>query len=373
MAPITRGLAPLAFGLLFALPMPFALGAAPAPNKDSVTAERLQKFLQRFPQADANGDGVLTESEARAFRQVKQSGKFSAPPARGPRAPTHADVTYGPHARNLLDCWMPGGDQPAPALIFFHGGSFKAGDKSLVTSRPILLECLAAGIAVVSANYRFSFDAPFPAPMQDGARVVQFVRAKAKEWRINPDRIAVSGSSAGATMALWIALHDDLADPASADPVARLSSRVTCASPHSGPAGLEPEYIQKYAGVTKLGAALWQLFGANSQTEFESLERRTLIREASPIHHATRDDPPLFLTYAGVPAEAPFAAGSPQKDWIHHVSLGLPLKAKYDALGGECELYHRGRPAPTGAEIEFLKKHLSLAALAGTSETEIHR
>ncbi|MFM8639361.1 MAG: alpha/beta hydrolase fold domain-containing protein [Planctomycetota bacterium] len=355
----------LALGLCLLLPALAAFGAAPppAPEADPATAERLKKFLQRFPQADANGDGVLTESEARAFRQTKQNGKASASAApRGPRAPAQADVAYGPHARNVLDCWTPGGDRPAPVLIFFHGGSFKAGDKSLVQSRPILDECLAAGIAVVSANYRFSSDAPFPAPMRDGARVVQFVRSKAKEWNLDPDRIAVSGSSAGATMALWIALHDDLAEPSSADPVARLSSRVACASPHSGPAGLEPEYIQKSAGVTKLGAALWQLFGASSQAELESPERRPLIREASPINHATPDDPPLFLTYAGTPAEAPFAAGSTQKDWIHHVSLGLPLQAKYRALGRECDLYHRGEPAGPGAEIAFLKKHLMAPA-----------
>lgn len=352
-----RGWFPLAWGLLVLAPVPAAVGAtpAPAPETDTATAERLRKFLQRFPQADANGDGVLTEGEARAFRQTKQKGEASV---RGPRAPAHADVSYGPHARHVLDCWVPGGDRPAPVLVFFHGGSFKAGDKALVQSRPILEECLAAGIAVVSANYRFSSDALFPAPMHDGARAVQFVRAQATRWNLNPGRIAVSGSSAGATLALWIALHDDLADPSSADPVARLSSRVTCATPHSGPAGLEPEYIRQHAGVTKLGAALWQLFGARSQAEFASPEKRLLLREASPIHHATRDDPPLFLTYAGQPAEAPFAADAGQKDWIHHVSLGLPLQAKYAGLGRECELHHQGRPAGPGAEFAFLKKHL---------------
>jgi hypothetical protein len=140
--------ASLALGLLCVLPAPFAFGAASAPDPDPATAERLRQFLQRFPAADANGDGVLTESEARAFRQAKQPGKAAASAAaRGPRAPVQANVAYGPHARNLLDCWRPEGDRPAPVLIFFHGGSFKAGDKSLVQLRPIFEECLAAGIA----------------------------------------------------------------------------------------------------------------------------------------------------------------------------------------------------------------------------------
>ncbi len=343
-------------------------GNEPAQEKGKVTDERLQKLLKKFPEADADGDGVLTEDEARAYKKTGKGGKpAKAATTTGDRkASLHANVSYGPHERNVLDFWPAASDRPTPVLIFFHGGSFKAGDKAMVQSRPIFEECLAAGIGVVSANYRFSSDAPFPASMHDGARAVQFVRSKAKEWNIDPARIALSGSSAGATLALWITLHDDLADPASTDPVSRLSSRVTCASSHSGTAGLEPEYFQQHAGVTKLGAALWQIFGAKSQADFASAEKRPLLREASPLLHATRDDPPLFLTYAGEPAEAPFAANSAQKDWIHHVCLGMPLKAKYDALSLECEIHHQGQPAAPGAEIAFLKRHLLSEGKAAT-------
>ncbi len=332
---------------------------ARAQSAAATNEARLQQWLKKYPAADANGDGVLTEAEARAYKQGGKNGKNAATTdASAKTAPTHANVAYGPHARNVLDCWRPATGRPTPVLIFFHGGSFKAGDKAMVQSRPIFDECLAAGIAVVSVNYRFSSDAPFPAPMHDGARAVQFVRSMATAWNLDPARIALSGSSAGATLALWITLHDDLAVPTSNDPVARLSTRVTCASPHSGTAGLEPAYFQRNAGVTKLGAALWQLFGAMSQAEFESPAQRPAVHEASPLSHASADDPPLFLTYAGDPAEAPFAAGSAQKDWIHHVCLGAPLKRRYDELGLACDLFHGAKPAPAGAEITFLKKHL---------------
>jgi acetyl esterase/lipase len=194
--------------------------------------------------------------------------------------------------------------------------------------------------------------------MLDGARVVQFVRSQAQAWNIDRARIAVSGTSAGGTLALWVALHDDLADPTSADPIARFSSRVACASPHSGTAGLQSEYFKQQAGVLKQGAALWQLFGASSQTEFDSPAKQHLAREASPLTLATRDDPPLLLTYQGNPADAPFAADATQSMWIHHVCLGLPLKTRYDDLGLACELYCQSQPPPNGAEIAFLKKHL---------------
>ena len=45
------------------------------------------------------------------------------------------------------------------------------------------------------------------------ARAIQFLRTKAKEWNFNPARIAVIGGSAGAASSLWLAYHDDMADP----------------------------------------------------------------------------------------------------------------------------------------------------------------
>ncbi len=330
-----------------------------APATDS--ARKLQERLRKFPEADANRDGVLTEQEARAHQSGRKEGK-SAAAAKSERAgsttPAFADVAYGPHARNVLDFWRAPSERPTPVLVFFHGGSFKAGDKANVLARPIFTECLRAGISVVSVNYRFSTDAPFPAQMHDGARAVQWVRSKAQEWGIDPARIAVSGTSAGATLALWIALHDDLAEPASQDVVARQSTRVICASPHNGTAGLEPDYFKQHAGVTRLGAAIYQLFGATAEAGLATPEKRALVREAAPLTHATPNDPPLFLTYAGDPAEAPFKADAPQNAWIHHVSLGVPLKKRYDELGLACEFYYKSKPPSPGAEIAFLKKHL---------------
>jgi acetyl esterase/lipase len=331
-------------------------GSGNAQTKPAGDSAKLQRLLSRFPQADANADGILTEQEAEEYRKKRQ--KSTNREVESATAVTHTDVRYGSHERNSLDFWRANSQHATPVLIFFHGGSFKAGDKAIVTARPILEECLQSGISVVSANYRFSTDAPYPAQMQDGARAVQFVRSKAKEWNIEAARIAVSGSSAGATLALWVALHDDLADPASDDPIARFSTRVNCASPHSGTAGLQSRYFKEQAGVSKQGAALWQLFGVRSQVDFDSLEMQTLARDASPLTHATRDDPPLFLTYQGDPKEAPFAADAAQSNWIHHVCLGAPLKAKYDELSVECELYYTTKPAVEGAEIAFLKRHL---------------
>jgi len=273
-------------------------------------------------------------------------------------APTYSDVAYGPHPRNRLDLWQAESKQPTPVLIYFHGGSFKAGDKSSVLKRPVFEGCLKAGISVVSANYRFSTDAPFPSPMLDGARAVQFVRHKARQWNIDPSRVSLSGGSAGGTMALWIALHDDLADSASDDPVLRKSTRVSCLVGYVAPASIEPEYISKHTGAKNAGGGIAQLFGVKKSSELDSPEIRKLIRQASPINHITRDDPPLWLTYHGKMQDAPFPEDTPQKKWIHHVCLGMPLKKIYDELGLECHIYDQAKPAKTGSETGFLRRLL---------------
>lgn len=149
---------------------------------------------------------------------------------RKPR-PTRADLRYGPFERNTIDLWQtrepvgPGSD--APLVLFFHGGGFVGGDKGSVPAW-LVERCLAQGISVASANYRLSTRSPFPAPMLDGARAIQYLRLHARELGIDPRRIAACGNSAGAGIALWVGFHDDLADPGNADPILRQSSRLSC-------------------------------------------------------------------------------------------------------------------------------------------------
>lgn len=102
-------------------------------------------------------------------------------------------------------------DKPAPLVIFLHGGGFRHGGKEQVSPQ-LIRKCLEAGISVASIHYRLTDTAPFPAPMHDGARAVQHLRHKAKEFNLDPTRIAATGGSAGAGIPLWLAFHEDLAD-----------------------------------------------------------------------------------------------------------------------------------------------------------------
>src|SRR5205809_1333768 len=98
------------------------------------------------------------------------------------RRPTHENLKYGPHERNVMDVWLAKSDKPAPVLVSIHGGGFRQGNKSVDPG--LRDECLKSGISVVAITYRLSDQALAPAQFQDCARAIQFIRSKAKDWNI---------------------------------------------------------------------------------------------------------------------------------------------------------------------------------------------
>jgi acetyl esterase/lipase len=170
-------------------------------------------------------------------------------------------------------------------------------------------------------NYRLTDVGPYPMQMLDAARGLQTIRHRAKQYNIDPKRIACGGGSAGAGISMWLLYHDDLADPASDDPVARQSTRITCALSVAGQTSYDPRTIQKLFNTDK------------------DLNRPELVKpfeDASIINHATRGDPPLYLYYPQ--ANEPLPPNSPGNRHIHHPKFGSFLKEKTDKLGLEVVL-----------------------------------
>lgn len=112
--------------------------------------------------------------------------------------PNFSNLAYGTDARNVLDIYLPQGAGPFPFVLEIHGGAFKLGDK---TANPLQTEVLAAGIAIVRINYRFSSTAIWPAQGEDCLAAVAFLRDKAADYGLDPARMAVWGQSAGGFLA----------------------------------------------------------------------------------------------------------------------------------------------------------------------------
>jgi len=272
--------------------------------------------------------------------------------------PTLRDISYGPHERHKLDLWRAKSDGATPLVIFIHGGGWHGGDKSDVLPK-LRSFMLARGVSVASINYRYTSMATLPGPVHDAARAVQFLRTKAAEWKLNPARFGAYGVSAGGCSTLWLAYHDDLAEPSSADPIARQSSRLQAAVGISPQTSLEPEVIVGWVGDQVFKhPMIARAVGAKKLDEVRTprAEWTKLLREFSPIHHVTRDDPPVLLSY---PRSDPLPAANAGSA-IHHAMFGVKLKEKADAAGAPCVLRiedQAGNPAPKPEE--FLLERLT--------------
>lgn len=252
-------------------------------------------------------------------------------------APDIANAAYGTHERNVLDLWKAKTDRPTPLVVYIHGGGFRGGDKASL-SEQLLRLCLDSGISVAAIHYRLSQHAPFPAPMLDGARAIQFLRHKAKEWNLDPARIAATGSSAGAGISLWVGFHDDLADRRSTDPVLRQSSRLKVAGVFGAQSTYDPRKIKELiGGRAHEHPALIPFYGLKPD-ELDSPRAYKLYEEAAPITYLTRDDPPVFLVYNE--PKGPLPADAKPGQGIHHPNFGTFLKEKMDRLRIECVLRH---------------------------------
>jgi len=274
---------------------------------------------------------------------------------------TYEDVRYGQHERNVLDFWRAKSNKPTPVLIYFHGGGFVAGDKDKFRDNKMLEYCLQNGISVVSANYRYVTQLPFPAPFEDGARVVQFVRWKATEWKIDQNRVAVMGGSAGAGIALWIALRDDMADISNQDPVEQQSTRLSCALVSGAQTFYDPRMILEYiGGKPEVHPSLPFTFGVESIADAIATDKQKLARDVSAINFVTTDDPPIYLSYGGELTQTPLPENTPVSVSIHHPKFGQMFKKEYDLLGLECILRYKGDGLSTESQEDFLLRCLAI-------------
>lgn len=240
---------------------------------------------------------------------------------------TFADVAYGPLPEQILDFWKAQSGQPTPLIINIHGGGWRHGPKEALGRNKRYLE---QGISIAHITYRFTPANPLPAPVMDAARALQFLRSKAAEWNIDPNRVIVTGFSAGGCSALWLATHDDLANPKSADPVERQSTRVSGAMVAGAQTTIEPDHVRNWVGEKAFDHPMICNAGGFRSNE-ELLKAITdpaiakLYEEFSPIHHLSADDPPMLLEYGQL---APDNQGD-----IHGTAFGVEFKKKADALG----------------------------------------
>ena len=349
---------------------------------DTENETLIKMIISRFPRSDSDGDGTLSEKElekvikiatARAKTQGRRkSGKENAQ-GKEQTSPTHANVKYGDHERNVFDIWLAERKKPTPLAIYIHGGGFRAGSKEKL-SQDVLKQLIKAGISVASINYRYaSADAPLPSSHHDARRALQFMRSKSKEWNLDKSRVAAFGGSAGAQICMWLAYSDDMAKPKSKDRVERESTRLTCVATTGGQTTLDVNFWQDKI-ATLLGpktdaGSLFPSLGNIKDPQKARIARwgATTVQEANEIasrHSAlsivSKDDPPIFMSYGMPPTAKPPTDRTRVRGWlVHHVNLGIALKEKTDGLKLEAHLKYPGAEMKYPSQVEFFVDKLS--------------
>jgi acetyl esterase/lipase len=291
-------------------------------------------------------------------RPARQGGRVS---------PTHPDEKYGEHDKQAFDLYRVESEKPTPLFIWIHGGGFRGGDKRAVNAA-MVRRFHEHGVSFASMNYRLSDVGPYPMQMLDAARGLQTLRHRAKQYNIDPARIACSGSSAGAGISMWLLYHDDLADPASGDPIARQSTRITCAVSIGGQTSYDPRTICTLFNTSRVHEALITFYRMEDEKDLNRPEIVKLFEDASIINHATPDDPPLYLFYPQ--ANKPLPDHSTGQQHIHHPKFGFFLKEKTDKLGLEVSLNlredfqsgDRNSPEIVRHQVDWVLKHFGIEA-----------
>jgi acetyl esterase/lipase len=133
------------------------------------------------------------------------------------------DITYGKAGDTelKLDLARPQGDGPFPAIVFIHGGGWSGGNRQVYRGQ--IQEAATRGYVAVTISYRLmQFDQAkketttatpvFPAQIHDAKAAIRWVRAHAEKYQVDPDRIGVTGASAGGHLSLLVGvltLHGD--------------------------------------------------------------------------------------------------------------------------------------------------------------------
>jgi acetyl esterase/lipase len=176
---------------------------------------------------------------------------------------------------------------PLPAVVYLHGGGWAVGSRTdYVQDR--LVPVAASGMVVVSASYRFSDVALWPAQLEDARAAVAHVIEHAAHLGVDPGRVGVWGASAGGHLATMLALHSERPPITAAVAFHAPSDLVAMQTDPRDPGAVVPAFAAGRPAPAIPPEA--RLVGASAAGE-----RLDALRSASPVAHVRPDAAPLLL------------------------------------------------------------------------------
>src|SRR5262245_15898867 len=232
------------------------------------------------------------------------------PPGKGNKLPDsvklEADIPYAgtdnPRQRlNLLLPKTPKDDRPLPVIAYIHGGAWLGGSRAAGHGR---LAGYAAGgeYAGISIGYRLTGEAIWPAQIHDCKAAIRWIRANARKYNLDPDRIGVIGDSAGGHLVAMLGTSGGVKElEGDLGPHKDVSSRVQCVVDLFGPSDLPamkdyPSSLNHDAASSPEG----KLVGGRVS------DKKAVAAAASPITYVSPDDPPFLIIHGNKDMVVPY-------------------------------------------------------------------
>ena len=285
--------------------------------------------------------------------------------------------------KQLFHLFLPNTNGNYPLVVFIHGGGFTGGNPGTVFKDPArradVKYFLDRGYAFASVGYRLieangpDFDGVIKS-LSDAKRALQFIRHYAEDLHVDPERVGLKGTSAGAGTGLWIASRSEMANPNDADPVLRESTRVSAVvvggsqstyDIYKWETTIYDDFDGQGSNFTLDSIAniltaerLENFYGERLDSLYQIVHDPALIQyrqDVDMLYHLSEDDPPMYINSQS-------GADHPSDDVLHHSLHGKEIYET--ALAANVAEVIAHIPAQsietTGGESdnEFLLRHL---------------
>jgi acetyl esterase/lipase len=264
----------------------------------------------------------------------------AAPKIPDPKIPDN--VRYEPNVaydtadpQQAMDIFRPADNAVHPAILFVHGGGFRAGSRKGYVRQCIQLAQL--GYVTATADYRLAPKAPFPAAIYDVKAAVRYLRANAGKLSLDPQKIGATGGSAGGHLVLFLGVTGNVPEFEGTGPHRDRSSRVQCVVSMFGPS----DFTKSYGRSVDAAEVLPLFLGGDVEHAREAHLR------ASPLNWVTPDAPPTLAIQGTKDRYVNYE----QSVWIIDRLLAVGVAAELETIEGADHGFK-------GADLERAEKRM---------------
>lgn len=246
--------------------------------------------------------GLLAQQQRQqrpGAQRRRQQNAASRPAALPPNVRVLRDLEYSkPDGHpQLLDLYLPKEKprEPMPLVVWIHGGGWRGGDKDRCPS----LWLLEHGYAVASINYRLTRIATWPAQIHDCKAAIRWLRAHAKEYGYEQEKIGVWGGSAGGHLVAMLGTSGGEKSLEGSGGNPTFSSKVQAVCDWYGPSDLVrliDDHVER--GTRNIGGNRDEADNAVTDLLGGPVSKKAdVARSANPITYISKEDPPFLIMH----------------------------------------------------------------------------